>query len=107
MAVAYKIRGKGEVSRDEWCKDSAGVEAGTHVAGSPATAGPIISKFLSVPKRFVEEFNEIYRKEGISAFHHPDGVLEMTGKQARNAVLRIRNARDCDPGYSDYAGRNG
>ena len=58
-----------------------------------------------VPARQARQFNELYKKHGISAYHDMQtGDLVVESRRARNAVLKLRGLMDRDAGYGDWAG---
>jgi len=67
---------------------------------------PWISNSCGVARSQVNEFNELYKKHGIFAHHHPDGKLETTSRKARKEVMNLRELFDKDAGYGDQAPQN-
>ena len=70
-------------------------------------AKPLESVGLSVHRNQVAEFNQMYADAKIVGAHHKaDGTLVLESRQARNAVLKLRGARDNDACYGDYGGEH-
>ncbi len=68
---------------------------------------PLESQGLSVHRSQADEFNEHYRKNGITGVHHePNGDCVIESRGERNKVLALRGLRDNDAGYGDFAGNN-
>ena len=68
---------------------------------------PWMSNSCGVGPSQVTEFNEIYKKSGITGAHHlPDGRLECTSRKARKDIMRLRGLFDKDAGYGDQAPEN-
>jgi len=62
---------------------------------------------LAVPKKCVAKFNKFYADNGVSGvYHKPNGDCVVESRQARNAVLKLRNLRDNEAGYGDWAGKH-
>tara|TARA_R100001594_G_scaffold93186_1_gene127530 strand:+ start:4413 stop:4826 length:414 start_codon:yes stop_codon:yes gene_type:complete len=91
--------------------------ASARVRGAGAWTSSWKSLGAGVPAHQVDSMNAAYRRAAaedpgrygsLSGAHHkPDGTLVCESRQARNAVLKLRNRRDNDAGYGDHAGRNG
>jgi hypothetical protein len=67
---------------------------------------PWVSTAGAVHADQVEKFNrELVDNKVRGAYYRKDGNLVCTSRGARNRVLKMRNLRDGDAGYGDYAGR--
>lgn len=75
---------------------------------STAYSKPLQSLGAGCHPKQVTEFNQMLAGAGITGARHlPDGKCEFDSREARNQVLKLRNLRDNDAGYGDYAGQNG
>ena len=67
---------------------------------------PLISQIMGCHPSQSKEFNEEYKKHGITgAYHREDGALVITSNKARNQVMKSRNYLDRDAGYGQWAGK--
>jgi hypothetical protein len=67
---------------------------------------PWVSTAAAVHADQVPKFNEELKNNKVAgAYYRKDGKLVCTSRSARNRVLRMRNLRDGDAGYGDYAGQ--
>ena len=67
---------------------------------------PWVSTAAAVHADQVPRFNaELKERKVAGAIYRPDGKLECTSRKARNTVMKMRNMRDGDAGYGDYAGK--
>lgn len=64
-----------------------------------------LSVAAAVHSSQVNDFNEDYKRHGISAYHKKDGTLACADRNSLNRVLQIRNLRNNDAGYGDWAGK--
>ncbi len=109
MKVRYRINGK-EVSRKKFLRHKVpylGTGDGRGIPGIAAAYSrrPVVSVGLGCTRKQVPEFNRRLEAAGITGAHHaPNGDLVIETRQARNEVLKMRNMRDCDAGYGDWAG---
>lgn len=77
-----------------------------YVAAAIRSDKPWRSLGLSVPMSQANEFNQMYQEKGITgAYHERDGTFVAESRKARNEVLKLRNLRDNDAGYGDWAGK--
>lgn len=66
---------------------------------------PLRSIGLGCHPSQVAEFNEDYRRAGISgARHDDDGTCVLESRKARNSVLKLRGMFDNDACYGDHSG---
>jgi len=66
---------------------------------------PLVSKSLGCHSSQVKEFNEMYRRHGITgARHFTNGDLEISDNNARNRVMQVRGVYDRNAGYHQWAG---
>lgn len=67
---------------------------------------PLISVSLGCIEGQSKEFNEEYKKRGITgAYHRENGDLVITSNKARNEVMKLRNLMDKDAGYGQWSGK--
>ena len=95
----------------EWADFEGGVEViesgwTSEKEYSTAWTRPQVSMAAGVHSSQVREFNEDYKRHGITgAYHREDGALVINDNASRNRVLALRGLRDNDAGYSQHAGR--
>lgn len=66
---------------------------------------PWVSTAAAVHVDQVPRFNAQLKEQKVAgARYRADGKLECTSRKARNTVMKMRNLRDGDAGYGDYAG---
>ncbi len=66
---------------------------------------PWVSTAAAVHVDQVGRFNaELKERKVAGARYRDDGKLECTSNKARNTVMKMRNLRDGDAGYGQYAG---
>ena len=94
----------------EWADFEGGVEvvdSGWKVAKTYSTAWtrPHESQAAAVHSSQANEFNEDYKRHGITgAYHRADGVLVSNDQRSLNRVMQLRQLRDNDACYSQHAG---
>lgn len=49
----------------------------------------------------VTEFNEMYKKAGLSSYHEKDGTLVCADRDQRKRTLKFRNMKDNTGSYGD------
>lgn len=100
----YVVNGK-EVSREEFAKLPAKegwLEAPFMTAHTYRDHDPLLSDGMGVLKAQVPEMREAIRRRNIKGVTVRDsGQLEITSRQGRREVLRMRGFVDNDGGYSD------
>ena len=105
MSLTFSARMKARLAHRRRLRSKLAVPM---VGNAISQARPLESLGLAVHPDQVREFNEFYRKHGItSAYHKPDGTCVLEARQGRNQVLKLRDYRDQDACYGDYAGKNG
>jgi len=99
--VVYKINGK-EVSRAEFNKTPAKELGAPMGANTYRGHDPLMSDGIGCMKSQVPEMREVIRKHGIKGVTVQDsGRLEITSRQGRKDILRVRGMVDQDGGYGD------
>jgi len=103
MTVVYRIRGRGVVSRDEWCAGSRGWQGGPAMGTvAYSESRPLISEGLGCLRHQVPELRELIRRFGIFGARVLDnGAVEFTSRRGRRDLLRARGLVDADGGYGD------
>lgn len=95
----------------EWADFEGGVEVLNDGWNNPKTYStawtkPQISHAAGVHSSQAKDFNEDYKRHGITgAYHREDGALVINDNASRNKVLALRNLRDNDACFGQYAGR--
>jgi len=103
--VRYKLNGRFVTLRELRRRPRIGGD-GTPMIGDGYKKG-LVSVGLGCTKKQVPEFNRQLQEKNITGARYlPSGDLKFESRQARNAVLRLRNYRDNDAGYGDFAGNS-
>jgi hypothetical protein len=69
------------------------------------TSEGYISEAMACHPTQSREFNEAYKKAGITGAEHlEDGSLHIRSRRARAEIMKMRNMRDSDAGYGDHPG---
>ena len=101
--IRYKINGK-YVTREQWdAKKGVGLH-GKAPLGTVAysQSKPLISDGIGCMKSQVPEMRETIRRHNIKGVYVRDnGQLEITSRQGRRELLRVRGLNDADGGYGD------
>lgn len=103
--MKYVLNGK-TVSRDEFLgrgpKNKDWLKEGFATANTYRQHDPLVSDGLGVMKAQVPEMREEIRKRNIQGVLVRDnGQLEITSRQGRREVMRMRGLGDADAGYGD------
>lgn len=68
-----------------------------------------LSRAMGCGRKNVKKNNQrLFKEFGITsseAAYMPDGRLRMSGRKARNKMMRLTGNMDRDAGYGDYAGK--
>jgi len=99
----YKINGK-YVSREEWdAREGAGLAGGAPMGTvAYSESSPLISDGLGCLKNQVPEMRKEIRKHNIKGVRVlSNGQLEISSRQGRRELLRVRGLVDSDGGYGD------
>jgi len=101
--VSYRLNGK-EVSREEFLASA----SDDWLGNVPMTANtyrehdPLISEGLGCMKSQVEEMRQVIKSHNIKGVVVRDsGQLEITSRQGRRELLKVRGLADADAGYGD------
>lgn len=99
-SVIYRINGK-EVTRQEFLRGAKGSGV-PRITNTYRGHDPLISDGLGCMKSQVGEMREAIRRRGIQGVRVKDsGQLEITSRQGRKEVIRMRGFNDNDGGYGD------
>lgn len=101
--IAYKLNGK-KVTKEEWdAHPGAGLSGGAPMGTVAYTESkPLVSEGMGCMKAQVPEMREVIREHNIKGVRVLDsGQLEITSRQGRKELLRVRGLVDADGGYGD------
>lgn len=102
--MKYVVNGK-EVTQEEFSRKpakSGWLDAPFMTAHTYRDHDPLLSDGLGVMKAQVPEMRQAIRKHGIQGVTVRDsGKLEITSRQGRKELLRMRGFVDNDAGYGD------
>ncbi len=103
--IQYKINGK-KVTEKQWdARKGVGFRFGGRAPmGTVAytVSDPLISEGIGCMKSQVPEMRETIRKHSIRGVRVRDsGQLEITSRQGRKELLRVRGLADANGGYGD------
>jgi hypothetical protein len=102
----YRLQDSGEYVADDG--SVLGEEQNKSLKGIAAIRPdkPFVSRAAAVHVDQVDRFNQELANEKVSGAYYrkEDGNLVCESRSARNKVLKLRNMRDGDAGYSDWAG---
>lgn len=103
MTIKYKINGK-EVTKAQWdARKGVGLRGGVPMGTiAYSESKPMISEGLGCMRSQVPEMRETIARNGIKGVRVlNNGQLEITSRQGRRDLLRVRQMVDADAGYSD------
>lgn len=100
----YRLQSNGDyVSDDGSILDDDGPEVSSRSA--ICEKNPWVSTAAAVHVDQVARFNQELKDKKISGIRYrTDGKAECTSNKARNTLMKMRNMRDGDAGYGQYAG---
>lgn len=102
---APRVQGKAvlEDGREIDCETPPGWQAPSKVVSTAAAwSKPLESISASVMPDKAQQYNEMYRKHGITgAYHDERGRLKFTSRKQRKKCLELRGLIDMDGGYGD------
>ena len=101
--IKYKINGK-RVTKRHWdAKEGKGIKGGVAMGTVAYTeSNPLLSDGLGCMKSQVSEMRETIKRHGISGVKVRDsGQLEITSRQGRKELCRVRGLHDAEGGYGD------
>jgi len=101
--VKYTLNGK-EVTREEFLKGANDdfLKAPALTSNTYSQHDPLLSEGLGCMKSQVKDLRDVIRKHNIQGVQVKNsGQLEITSRQGRKELLRVRGLVDADAGYSD------
>ena len=104
MSIVYKINGKRVTKKQFSARKGVGLKRGEVPMGTVAYSGsnPLVSEGMGCMKAQVPEMRKTIRKHNIKGVRVRDnGQLEITSRQGRKELLRVRGLCDAEAGFGD------
>ena len=101
MTTGYKINGK-YVTKEEWDAHPGAGFGVPLMTVAYSESKPLISEGLGCMRSQVQDMRDAIKRRNIRGIRVLDsGQLEITSRQGRRELLRMRGLVDGDAGYSD------